>query len=165
MDGTPRKLQSPCGGLGVHPARRHVPPAHVLCAQKPTIGPSEVVRSDEDMNNVGVELDLALPWNWQRCAELEESLAMEPFTGGGRGGRGRGRGRGAAKPKPKANAGRGRGAGGAVGDDGMAEPDEVGGAAAAGRGGGGFGRGRGKGGAPSTASSSSSSSSSGSGSD
>ena len=35
MDGTPRKHQSPCGGLGVHPARRHVPPAHTAPLAQP----------------------------------------------------------------------------------------------------------------------------------
>ena len=52
MDGTPRVHQSPCGGLGAHPAWRHVPPAHtagwhsrgltealVLAAQAPRGGP------------------------------------------------------------------------------------------------------------------------------
>ena len=28
MDGIPRN-QSPCGGLGAHPTRRHVSPAHI----------------------------------------------------------------------------------------------------------------------------------------
>ena len=52
MDGIPRLPQSPCGGLGVHPAWRHVLPAHiagqhsrgpdvalVLTAQAPRGGP------------------------------------------------------------------------------------------------------------------------------
>ena len=35
MDGIPRLPQSPCGGLGVHPARRLVPPAHTAPLAQP----------------------------------------------------------------------------------------------------------------------------------
>ena len=41
MDGTPRKPQSPCGGLGAHPARRHVPPAHTAGVH--SHGPTEAL--------------------------------------------------------------------------------------------------------------------------
>ena len=35
MDGTPRVHQSPCRGLGAHPAWRHVPPAHTAPLAQP----------------------------------------------------------------------------------------------------------------------------------
>ena len=41
MDGIPRKPQSPCGGLGAHPTRRHVPPAHT--ADVHSHGPTEAL--------------------------------------------------------------------------------------------------------------------------
>jgi hypothetical protein len=41
MDGIPRKPQRPCGGLGAHPARRHVPPAHTAGVH--SHGPTEAL--------------------------------------------------------------------------------------------------------------------------
>ena len=66
----PQKIQSPCGGLGAPPARRHVQPAHtaglhsrgpaealVLAAQAPRGGPAvgNAVRGSEDHPGPGGE--------------------------------------------------------------------------------------------------------------